>query len=137
MTTTNQLSKGRLWSARIMAVIVILFMLMDGIFKLIQPEEVVQGTLKLGFAEHHIALIGILALISVLLYAFPRTSILGAVLLTGFWGGAIATHVRLDNPLFSYILFPVFLGILAWGALWLRDERVRDLIPLQKREIEP
>lgn len=132
MTTTNQLSKGRLWTARIMGGIVILFMLMDGIFKLIQPEEVVQGTLELGFAEHHIALIGILALISVLLYAFPRTSILGAVLLTGFWGGVIATHVRLDNPLFSHILFPVFLGILAWGALWIKNEQLRNLFPLFK-----
>lgn len=137
MNTSNELSKGRLWSARIMGGIVILFMLMDSIFKFIQPEEVVQGTLELGFSEHHIVILGVLGLISILLYAFPQTSVLGAVLLTGYWGGAIATHLRLDNPLFSHILFPVFLGVLAWGALWLRNERVQDLIPLQKREIEP
>lgn len=133
----NRISKSRLWTARIMSGIVILFMLMDSIFKFIQPEEVVQGTLGLGFAEHHIAIIGTLALISVLLYAFPRTSLFGAVLLTGFWGGAIATNLRMDLPLFTHILFPVYLAVLAWGALWLRDERVRDLIPLQKRKIKP
>lgn len=129
----NTISKSRLWTARIMGWLVILFMLMDSIFKFIQPEEVVQGTLELGYAEHHIAIIGALGLLSVLLYTFPRTSILGAVLLTGYWGGAIATHLRLDNPLFSHILFPVFLAILAWGAIWLRDERIRNLIPLIKR----
>lgn len=133
MTSNHQLSKRRLWSARIMGGIVILFMLMDSIFKFIQPEEVVQGTLELGYAEHHIVIIGVLGLISILLYAFPRTSILGAVLLTGYWGGAIATHLRLDNPLFSHILFPVFLGILAWGALWLKNEQLRHLFPVLKK----
>lgn len=132
MTSNNQLSKGRLWTARIMGGIVILFMLMDSIFKFIQPEEVVRSTLELGYSEHHIAILGVLGLVSILLYAFPRTSILGAVLLTGYWGGAIATHLRLDNPLFSHILFPVFLGILAWGALWLRNEQLRNLFPLFK-----
>lgn len=106
---------------------------MDSIFKFIQPEEVVQGTLELGYAEHHIAIIGALGLISVLLYAFPRTSLLGAVMLTGYWGGAVATNLRMDLPLFSNILFPVYLAVLAWGALWLRDARLRNLIPLIKR----
>lgn len=133
MTSTNQLSKGRLWTARIMGGIVILFMLMDSIFKFIQPEEVVQGALELGFAEHHIAIMGVLGLVSILLYTFPRTSILGAVLLTGYWGGAIATHLRLDNPLFSHILFPVYLGILAWGALWLKIEPLQNLFPVIKK----
>lgn len=133
MTSTSQISKVRLWTARIMGGIVILFMLMDSIFKFIQPEEVVQGTLELGFSEHHIPILGTLGLVSILLYAFPRTSILGAVLLTGYWGGAIATHLRLDNPLFSHILFPVFLGILAWGALWLKVEQLQNLFPLIKK----
>jgi hypothetical protein len=62
------------------------------------------------------------------LYIFPRTELLGAILLTGYWGGAIATHVRMDNPLFTHILFPVYLGILAWGALWMKSERLRELI---------
>lgn len=132
MNEITKPSKKTLWASRIMGGIVILFMLMDSIFKFIQPTEVVEGTLELGFAEHHILVIGILGLISILLYTYPRTSLLGAILLTGYWGGAVATHVRLDNPLFSHILVPVFLGILAWGALWLKDERVRNLIPFKK-----
>lgn len=135
MTDTNTISKGRLWTARIMSGIVILFMLMDSIMKFIQPLSVVEATVSLGFAEHHILVIGILGLLSVLLYAYPRTSILGAVLLTGYWGGAIATHVRLDNPLFTHTLFPVCLAILAWGGIWLKNQELRSLIPLQKRQV--
>jgi hypothetical protein len=121
------ISKGRLWTARIMGGIVILFMLFDSISKLFQPAPVVDGTLQLGFAQHHIVPLGIIGLLCTLLYAFPRTSILGAILLTAYYGGAAATHLRLDNPLFTHILFSVYLGVLAWGALWLKDERVRKL----------
>ena len=115
-----------------MSGIVILFMLMDSIMKFIQPEEVISGTMELGYAAHHIVPLGILGLTSILLYCLPRTTILGALLLTAYWGGAVATHIRLDNPLFTHILFPVYLGILAWGGIWLRDERIRNLIPLRK-----
>lgn len=124
------ISKGRIWTSRIMSGLVILFMLFDSIFKFIQPAEVVQGTVDLGYQPHHIAILGTLGLLSTLLYIIPRTAVLGAILLTGYWGGAVATHLRLDNPLFSHILFSVYLGILAWGGLWLRDERVRKIIPL-------
>lgn len=130
----NTISKGRLWTAWIMSGIVILFMLFDSIFKFIKPEVVVQGTLKLGYAEHHIVVMGILGLLSTVLYIIPRTATLGVVLLTGYWGGAIATHIRMDDPLFSHILFPVYLAVLAWGGLWLRNTRVRTLIPLHKKE---
>lgn len=128
----TNISKSRVWTARIMSGIVILFMLMDSIMKFFQPEEVVAGTTELGFAMHHILPLGILGLISVLLYAYPKTSILGAILLTAYWGGAVATHLRLDNPLFSHLLFPVYLGILAWGGLWLRDKKLRKLMPFRK-----
>ncbi len=128
---TDTISKKRLWTARVMSGIVILFMLADSIFKFIQPEAVVEGTLELGYAQHHLVTIGVLGLLSILLYAYPQTSVLGDLLLTGYFGGAVATHVRMDNPLFSHILFPVYLAILAWGGLWLRDERVRKLIPLR------
>jgi hypothetical protein len=121
-------SKSKVWTSRIMGGIVILFMLMDSIFKFIVNEEVVKGTTDLGFQVHHLPILGTLGLISTLLYIFPRTRFIGAILLTAYWGGAIATHVRLDNPLFSHILFPVYLGILAWGALWLKSERFRQLI---------
>lgn len=125
-TTTP--SKGRIWTARIMGGLVILFMLMDSIFKFIPNEEAIKGTTELGFQLHHLPVLGTLGLISILLYAFPRTEILGAILLTGYFGGAIATHVRMDNPLFSHILFPVYLAILMWGALWLKNERFRKAI---------
>jgi hypothetical protein len=126
---TNTVSKGKLWTSRVMGGLVILFMLADSIFKFIQPVEVVQGTIDLGYGAHHIGVIGALGLLSVLLYAFPRTAVLGAIMLTGYFGGAVATHLRLDNPLFSHTIFPVYLGVLAWGALWLRDERVRKIMP--------
>ncbi len=110
-----------------MSGLVIAFMLMDSMGKFFKPTEVIDGTLELGFQVHHLNTIGILGLISIVLYAIPRTSFLGMVLLTGYYGGVVATHVRLDNPLFTHILFSVYLAILAWGGLWLRDSRVRDL----------
>jgi hypothetical protein len=121
-------SMAKVWSGRIMGGIVILFMLMDSSFKFIVNEDVVKATTDLGFQAHHLAIMGTLGLLATLLYIIPRTEIIGALLLTGYWGGAIATHVRMDNPLFTHILFPVYLGILAWGALWIKNERLRNLI---------
>ena len=125
---TTASSTAKVWAGRIMGGIVILFMLMDSSFKFIVNEEVIKATTDLGFQAHHLPILGTLGLISTLLYILPRTEILGALLLTAYWGGAIATHVRMDNPLFSHILFPVYLGILAWGALWIKSERLRNLI---------
>ena len=126
----NNESKTKRWISWIMSGLVILFMLMDSIMKFIKPKEVLEGTLALGFAEHHLPIIGALGLISTLLYIFPRTAVLGAILLTGYFGGAIATHLRLDNPLFSHTLFTVYFGILVWGGLWLRNSKLRELFPL-------
>jgi hypothetical protein len=128
----NKVSKTTLWISYIMSGLVILFMLMDSIMKFVKPPEVIEGTLALGFAEQHLAIIGALGLISTLLYIFPRTSILGAILLTAYFGGAVATHVRLNNPLFSHILFTVYFGILIWGGLWLRNSKLRELLPIVK-----
>ncbi|XEC96393.1 DoxX family protein [Paenibacillus tarimensis] len=127
----NQISKSRLWTARIMSGLVILFMLFDSISKFLKPAMVVEGTLELGYSEHHILTIGVLGLISTILYAIPRTSVLGAVLLTAYFGGAIAIHLRMDNPLFSHTLSPVYIAVLAWGGIWLRNEKLRKLIPFQ------
>ncbi|MBW7473879.1 DoxX family protein [Paenibacillus oenotherae] len=129
----SNISKGRLWTARIMRGLVILFMLFDSISKFFKPAVVVEGTVELGFAEHHIAVIASLGLLSILLYAVPRTSFLGVVLLTGYFGGAIAIHVRMDSPLFSHTLSPVIFAALAWGGLWLVDERVRKLMPFVRK----
>jgi hypothetical protein len=127
-TVPTSYSKGQLWTSRIMGGLVILFMLFDSIFKFVPNEEALKGTVDLGFQAHHLPILGTLGLISILLYAFPRTEFLGAVLLTGYWGGAIATHLRMDNPLFTHILFPVYLAILAWGALWLKNAQFREFI---------
>jgi hypothetical protein len=125
-------SKTKRWTSYIMSGLVILFMLFDSIMKFVKPPEVIEGTVALGFAESHLTTLGTLGLVSTLLYIFPRTSILGAVLLTGYFGGAMATHVRLNNPLFSHILFTVYLGILMWGGLWLRNQKLRELFPVIK-----
>lgn len=132
MNNENRISKTRLWISWIMSGLVILMMLFDSIFKFIKPPEVVEGTLSLGYAEHHIAIIGILALISTLLYAITYTSVIGAILLTAYYGGAIATHLRMDNPLFSHTLFPVYFAILAWGGIWLRNKYLHNLMPLKR-----
>ena len=129
---TQDLSKGKLWTARIMGGLVIAFMLMDSIFKFIPNEQITASAVELGFQAHHLPIMGTLGFISVLLFAIPRTQILGAVLLTGYFGGAIATHVRLDNPLFSHTLFPVYLALLAWGSLYLRNENLRKIFPVRQ-----
>ncbi|MBX2970933.1 MAG: DoxX family protein [Cyclobacteriaceae bacterium] len=129
---STNISKARLWTSRVMAVLVILFMLFDSIFKFFPNKEAIEGTLELGFSMHHLPILGALGFISNVLYTIPRTSVFGAVLLTGYFGGAIATHVRMDNPLFSHTLFPVYLTILAWGALWLRVDLLRQLFPVRR-----
>jgi hypothetical protein len=129
-------SKVKLWTARIMGGLVIAFMLMDSIFKLIPNDMVTAGTVELGYQAHHIPVMGVSGFISILLFAIPRTQILGAILLTGYFGGAIATHVRLDNPLFSHILFPVYLAVLAWGSIWLKNENFRRLMAGRKKVFE-
>jgi hypothetical protein len=129
----TQISKSRLWTARIMSGLVIAFMLFDAVIKFIQPQPVLQTTVhELGYKEHHILIHGFLALIPTILYAIPRTSILGAVLLTAYFGGAIASNLRVDNPLFGNTLFPVYIAILMWGGLWLRDKRLADIFPIKK-----
>ena len=126
------LSKGRLWTGRIMSALPALFLLVDGVGKLIKPAPVVEGTVQLGYPESVLLGLGIVLLTCTILYTIPRTAILGAILLTGYLGGAIATHVRVGSPLFSHILFPVYLGVLIWGGLYLRDERLRTVFPLRR-----
>ncbi|MEY2902373.1 MAG: hypothetical protein RLY89_1479 [Bacteroidota bacterium] len=128
--TTNS-NKNQIITGWIISGFVILFMLFDAVIKFLKPAEVIKTTVnELGYAEHHILIHGILALTATLLYAIPRTSILGAIILTGHFGGAIASHLRVDNPIFSHTLFPVYVGILMWLGLWLRNKRFRNIFPL-------
>jgi hypothetical protein len=120
-----------LWTGRVISAIPVLFLLFDGGAKLVKPAPVVEVTVRLGYPESVITGLGILLLLCTFIYMVPRTSTLGAVLLTGYLGGATATHVRVGGPLFA-ILFPSILGALIWGGLLLRDERLRSLMPFRR-----
>lgn len=120
------ISKGTLWAGRIISGLPALFLLMDGAMKLFKPAFVVDATVKLGYPENVIIPIGVVLIICTILYLIPKTSVLGAILLTGYLGGAVATHVRTGESLFS-IVFPVIFGVLLWLGLYLRDARLRAL----------
>lgn len=128
------ISRTALWSGRVLSGIVILFLLMDGGIKLVPIKEVTETMQQLGYSGSvgQARLLGVLTLACTLLYSFPRTSILGAILLTGYLGGAMATHLRVDSPLFTHLLFGLYLGLMVWGGLYLRDPAVRALISLRR-----
>jgi hypothetical protein len=128
----HPVSKKALWAGRIMSALPALFLLMDGVMKLVKPEVVVKTTVQLGYPESTILGMGLILLVCVILDLIPRTSILGAILLTGYLGGAVATHVRVGDPLLTHTLFPFFFGVLLWGGLYLRDPTLRTLIPLRR-----
>ncbi len=129
---TASVSKKMLWTGRIFTVLSVLFMLMDGVMKLFMPALVVEGMARLGYPVRLGPGIGILLLVCVVVYVVPRTSVLDAILLTGYLGDAVASSVRVGDPLFSHILFPVYFATLIWGGLYLREERLRVLMPLRK-----
>jgi hypothetical protein len=124
-------SKKSLWAGRILSGLVVLFLIPDAIIKFIRPASVLEALEHVGWSVSLANTLGILLLSCVALYAIPRTSILGAILLTGYLGGAVATHLRAGDPLFSHVLFPTYLCALLWLGLYLRDERLRVLIPLR------
>ena len=125
------ITKMQLWVGRIVSALAWLFLLVDGVMKLFKPPVVVKATLQLGYAESAIVGIGATLLVCTLLYIVPRTSTLGAVLLTGYLGGAVASNVRAGMPLFN-VVFPLIIAALVWGGLWLRDLRVRNLLGRQR-----
>jgi hypothetical protein len=123
------ISNKQVWTGRILTGLAGAFMLFDGVFKLVQPtpQPVTDSFVQLGYNPASAATVGVISLACTLLYLIPRSAALGAILLTGYLGGAVATHFRLDNPLFSHVLFPTYIALLAWGGLFLRDERIRQL----------
>ncbi|HJR20898.1 MAG TPA: DoxX family protein [Dongiaceae bacterium] len=127
-------SRAARWTGTVMSGLVILFLLFDGGIKLVPLEIVTETSAQIGLpADASFArLLGVLTLIGVVLYAVPQTAVLGAILLTGYMGGAIATHLRIDSPLFSHTLFGAYLGLLIWGGLYLREPRLRALIPFRR-----
>ncbi|HEX7016117.1 MAG TPA: DoxX family protein [Cyclobacteriaceae bacterium] len=134
MSTQVEIRSRRPWGGYILSALAILFLLFDSIMKILSLDIAVQGTVELGYPASAVMGIGLTALICTILYAIPSTAMLGAILLTGYLGGAIATHVRVGNPLFSHVLFPAYLAILIWGGLYLRDPSLRLLIPLRRRQ---
>jgi hypothetical protein len=122
------ISKTKLWAGRVASGLAIVFLIMDGVMKGMKARIAVEGTVQLGYPESLVAGIGAVLLICTLLYAIPRTAIIGAVLLTGYLGGAVATNLRVGAPLFSNVLFPVYVAVLIWGGLFLRDNRVRAIV---------
>lgn len=132
MSSTSQTapaSRGMLWTGRIITALIALFLLFDCAVKLMKSPQAVQGTIQLGYPESKIVPIGLVLLASLAFYLLPRTSILGAILLTGYLGGATATMVRVSSP---WVLFPVLIGMLVWAGLYFRDEQLRALIPLRR-----
>lgn len=122
-----EVSRARLWTGRVASAVIALFMLFDCVIHILRPPPVVEGFAQLGFPLSVAVPLSIVELVCVALYVIPRTAVLGAILLTGYLGGAVAAQLRVGNPFFAETLFPVYMGILLWGGLVLRDPRLRLL----------
>jgi DoxX-like family len=127
---TASTSSGLVWAGRALSGLVVLFLLFDGAIKLVPLQVVIDTVIPLGWPTDPVTwrALGIVLIASALLYAYPRTAFLGAILITAYLGGAVSTHVRVGSPLFSHILFGVYMGISLWAGLWLRDPRIRALL---------
>ncbi|HLK36500.1 MAG TPA: DoxX family protein [Polyangiaceae bacterium] len=132
-TETNRVGDKSVWTARIVGGLVTLFLLVDGAGKILRLAPYVEGTAKVGYPDGCLVPLGVVLVLSTILYMIPRTAVLGAVLLTGYLGGATATHVRMGQP----FLFPVVFGVIVWGCLFLRDPRIRALLPLSRTAASP
>lgn len=119
---------GTPWLGRVLSGIAIAFLVVDTAGKLLRVTPVIEGTVSLGYPESAVFQIGLLLLLGVVLYAIPRTSILGAIYLTGFLGGALASHFRIGSPVFSHVLFAVYVAAFVWGGLALRNPRLLSLL---------
>ena len=129
--TSHAGSRRRVWAGRVISWLAVLFLLFDSAGKLLQVQPVIDGTIRLGYPRDIVFSLGVILLACVVAYVIPRTSVLGALLLTGYLGGAVATHVRVEDPLFSHVLFPTYVAALLWGGLILRDARLRSFLPIR------
>jgi|SRR5882724_51023 len=132
-TQAVPVSKGKLWAGRIISGLAVLFLSFDAVLKFVTPAPVpvAEAFVKVGWPLTLAPVLGVILLVSTALYAIPKTSVLGAILLTGYLGGAVATHLRVGDPLLSHVLFPIYLGVLLWAGLFFREARLRALIPLR------
>jgi len=123
------------WTGYALSGLVIGFLLMDSVMKLLALPICLQATADLGFSVDTVRPLGLVLLLCTMLYAAPRTALLGAILLTAYLGGAVAAHVRLGSPLFTHVLFGTYLGLFAWGGLYCRDARLRALLSLRRQTL--
>jgi hypothetical protein len=131
---TNQTASSlALWTGRVLSGLAVAFLIFDSVGKLLEVQPFIDGTKQLGYSPDIVFSLGVTLLSCLLTYLVPRTSVLGAVLLTGYLGGAVATHVRVGNPLFTHVLFPTYVAALLWGGLMLRDTRLRAFLPWRDR----
>jgi hypothetical protein len=124
---STNVSRAARWTGWIVSALPVLVLLMSATMKFLKPPKAIEGLTKSGYQEHHLLWLGIVELACTILYVIPRTSVLGAILLTGYLGGATATHVRIDDPFYA----PVLVGVLVWLGLYLRESRLRALVPLR------
>jgi len=127
---TGSTSRGMIWTGRVISGLAVLFLVFDGVTKVLKVPAVMKAAAELRFSEGQIVAIGIILLVCTVIYAIPRTAILGAILLTGYLGGAISIQMRAGNPMFE-TLFPGIFGVLVWAGLFFRDSRLRAMIPLK------
>ena len=134
ITTSHSVtaSAGAVWTARVLTAVPVLFLLFDTVIKLMRIDPVIDSFTALGYPASLALAIGVLELVCLGLYLLPATSVLGAVVLTGYLGGATATHVRVESPLLTHVLFPVYVGLFLWGGLFLREPRLRYLLPARR-----
>ena len=132
-TTGTHTGSRRLWTGRALSGLAVAFLIFDSTGKLLEVQPVIDGTKQLGYSPDLVFGLGVTLISCVLAYLVPWTSVLGAVLLTGYLGGAVATHVRVGSPLVTHVLFPTYIAALLWGGLMLRDARLRALLPWHDR----
>lgn len=133
ITTNPAGSRRAVWTGRVVAGLAVAFLIVDSVGKLFEVQPVIDGTKRLGYSPDIVFSLGVTLLSCVLAYLVPRTSVLGAVLLTGYLGGAVATHLRVGDPLFTHVLFPTYVAALLWSGLMLRDPRLRAFLPWRDR----
>jgi DoxX-like family len=129
--TVESSAKKRSTAGYVLTGLVAAFLTFDTVMKLLQLAPAVQGTTELGYPAGTVVVIGAIELVCLVLYLIPPTSVLGALLLTGYLGGAIATHVRVGSPLPTHTLFPIYVALMVWGGLYLRESRLRELLPFR------
>lgn len=132
-STPGRQSRKVIWTGRILSGVAVAFLAFDAVIKVLKLPPAVEGTVQLGYPASVVFGIGVIQIVCLIVYLVPRTSVLGAILWTGYLGGAIATHVRVESPLLTHTLFPIYVAALLWAGVWLREPRLRALLPLRAR----